>query len=110
MQRYLEITQSRAFGDWATLHMVLQHFDGFSPAVTTQLLTQQLPTLLQRNTRDYGIGRILLELAYQLDPGGYQQAAALFQRRQGEERPEYLDRFLQIYQLRRQIVQAFHNS
>jgi hypothetical protein len=107
LQRYLELTESRAFGDWTTLQMVLRHVDQVPPAVTAQLLTAQLPALLQRNTRDYGIGRILLDLAYQLAPAGYPHAEALFQRRQGEERPDYVDRFLQIYGLRHQIAQAF---
>ena len=71
------------------------------------MLTVQLPTLLQRNTRDYGIGRILLDLAYQLDPAGYGQATVLFQRGVGAERPDYVDRFLYIYGLRHQMQKEF---
>ncbi len=107
VQRYLDLAESRAFGDWATLQAVLRHCGALPPLVTTQLLTKQMPTLLQRNTRDYGIGRILLDLAYQLAPADYPQAAILFQRRHGEERPEYIDRFLQIYHFRYQMIQAF---
>lgn len=110
VQRYLVLTESRAFGDWATLHAVLRHCGALSPLVTTQLLTKQLPTLLQRSTRDYGIGRILLDLAYQLAPASYPQAASLFQRRQGEERPDYIDRFLQIYHFRHQMFKAFDDQ
>lgn len=110
LHQYLTMTERHAFGDWATLQMVVRPFPTLSATVTTRLLTQQLPTLLQRNTRDYGIGRILLDLAYQLDPTGYPHAETLFQRRQGEERPDYVDRFLQIYRLRRQMAQAFGNS
>ncbi len=107
VQRYLELTESRAFGDWATLQTVLRHFTALPYGITNQLLTKQMPTLLQRNTRDYGIGRILLDLAYQLDPALYPQAEILFQRRHGEERPDYIDRFLQIYHIRHQMLKAF---
>jgi hypothetical protein len=107
VQEYLQLTGASAFGDWATLQMTLQPCGQLSPAITNALLTTQLPTLLQRNTGDYGIGRILLDLAYQLAPVGYAQAIVLFQRRQGEERPAYVDRFLQIYALRQQVAQAF---
>ena len=108
LQRYLDLTHNRAFGDWATLQMVLRHFEQLSPTVTTTLLANQLPTLLRRNTRDYGIGRVWLDLAYQLDPIGYPQAHTLFTPHQGEERPEYVERFLQIYDLRHQVAEAFN--
>ena len=107
LQQYLQITRVHAFGDWATLQLAVRAFTRLSPAHTTQLLTVQLPTLLQRNTRDYGIGRILLDLAYQLDPAGYGQATVLFQRGVGEERPDYVDRFLYIYGLRHQMQKEF---
>lgn len=110
VRRYLNTTGTSAFGDWATLQMVLRHVDSLSPAITTQLLTQQLPTLLQRNTRDYGVGRTLLDLAYQLAPVGYSQAETLLQHNPGEERPDYIERFLQIYGLRWQMMQAFEDG
>jgi len=107
LQRYLELTERQAFNDWAMLQTILRHCGALSPAITGHLLTKQLPALLQRHTRDYGIGRILLEVAYQLAPTAYPQAEILFQRRQGEERPDYIDRFLQIYHFRHQMAQAF---
>jgi len=107
LQHYLTMTRAHAFGDWAALQLMLRHFTRLPPALTTQLLTVQLPTLLQRNTRDYGVGRALLDLAYQLDPVGYAQATALFQRGPGEERPDYVDRFLQIYGIRQQMQKEF---
>lgn len=107
LHHYLTITRTHAFGDWAALQMLLRHFARLTPALTTHLLTVQLPALLQRNTRDYGVGRALLDLAYQLDPAGYGQATVLFQRGPGEERPDYVDRFLQIYGIRQQMQKEF---
>lgn len=107
LHHYLTITRAHAFGDWAALQLILRHLMRLPPALTTQLLTVQLPTLLQRNTRDYGVGRALLDLSYQLDPTGYTQATHLFQRGPGEERPDYVDRFLQIYGIRQQMQKEF---
>jgi len=114
LEEYLTIARQQAFGDWTTLQTVVRHCEALSPAITSQLLSQQLPALLARNTRDYGIGRILLDLAYKLDPSSFSQAVALFQRQPGEERLDYMERFLQVYDIRRQIAASFvheiHNS
>ncbi|HRW09811.1 MAG TPA: DUF5691 domain-containing protein [Caldilineaceae bacterium] len=107
VEEYLTITKTAAFGDWTTLQMVFRHVDALPPRMTHTLLTEQLPLLLMRNTRDYGIGRILLDLAYQLAPAEYATATTTFRAPPGEERPDYIDRFLQIYDLRRQIAEAF---
>lgn len=107
LQQYLAVTRQGAFGNWATLQQLVRTVDQLPLSMTSELLTKQMPALLRRNTGDYGVGRILVDLAYKLDPGGYAQADTLFQRRQGEEQPEYIGHFLQIYRLRQRMAQAF---
>lgn len=106
LQRYLTTQAATAFTDWTTLANVIRTFEQLSPAVTTSLLTVQWPALLQRNTQDYGIGRVLLDAAYLLAAAGYPTAVKLFMR-PFAERPDYVDQFLRIYQLRHQMEKAF---
>lgn len=106
LQRYLTAQTAAAFTDWTTLATVMRTFEQLSPAVTTSLLTVQWPALLQRTTQDYGIGRVLLDAAYLLAPAGYPTAVKLFTR-PFAERPDYIDQFLRIYQLRHQMEKAF---
>lgn len=106
LQRYLTTQAATAFTDWTTLANVIRTFEQLSPAVTTSLLTIQWPALLQRSTQDYGIGRVLLDAAYLLAPAGYPTAVKLFMR-PFAERPDYIDQFLRIYQLRHQMEKAF---
>lgn len=106
LQRYLTTLPATAFTDWTTLAGVMRAFDQLSAAVTTNLLTVQWPALLQRNTQDYGIGRVLLDAAYLLAPAGYPAAVKLFTR-PFAERPDYIDHFLRIYQVRHQIEKEF---
>lgn len=106
LQRYLTTQAATAFTDWTTLANVMRTFEQLSPAVTTNLLTVQWPALLQRSTQDYGIGRVLLDAAYLLAPAAYPTAVKLFTR-PFAERPEYIDQFLRIYQLRHQMEKAF---
>lgn len=105
-QRYLTTLPATAFADWTTLASVMRTFDQLSPTVTTNLLTVQWPALLQRNTQDYGIGRVLLDAAYLLAPAGYPVAVKLFTR-PFAERPDYIDHFLRIYQVRHQMEKEF---
>lgn len=106
LQRYLTTQQKAAFPDWTTLGAVMRLFDQLSVTNTTQLLQEHLPLLRQRNTNDYGIGRILLDAAYILAPAGYPVAVKLFVRPL-EERPDYIDHFLRIYQVRYQMEKEF---
>lgn len=107
MQRYLETMRAAAFPDWTTLGTVVRTFDQLSPAVTATLLNAQIPALLQRTTRDYGIGRVLLDSGYLLAPAGYPTAMKLFALCPGDERPDYIAQFLRIYQLRYQMEKEF---
>ena len=106
LQRYLTGSQSAAFPDWTLLGAIIRSFAQLSPSITTQLLEIHLPALLQRRTRDYGIGRVLLDTAYSLAPAGYPAAVKLFVRPH-EERPDYIDHFLRIYQVRHQMEKEF---
>lgn len=106
LQRYLATQQKAAFPDWTTLGAVIRVFDQLSVTSTTQLLQEHLPILRQRNTNDYGIGRVLLDAAYVLAPAGYPAAVKLFVRPL-EERPDYIDHFLRIYQVRYQLEKEF---
>ena len=106
LHRYLTTQAATAFTDWTTLANVMRTFVQLSPAVTTSLLTVQWPALLQRTTHDYGIGRVLLDAAYLLAPVGYPTAVKLFTR-PFAERPDYIDQFLRIYQVRHQMEKAF---
>ncbi|MBX3013225.1 MAG: hypothetical protein KF832_17030 [Caldilineaceae bacterium] len=107
LQRYLATTRTAAFADWTTLGTVLRVFDQCSPGVTATLLQEQLPALLARTTRDYGIGRVLRDCAYRLAPSGFPTAAKLFALRPGDERPDSIEHFLRIYQLRHQMEKEF---
>lgn len=106
LHRYLTALPGRAFADWTTLAVVIRTFEQLSPAVTTNLLTVQWPALLQRTTQDYGIGRVLIDVAYLLAPAGYPTAVKLFTR-PFAERPDYIDHFLRIYGLRHQMEKEF---
>lgn len=106
LQRYLTTQAATAFTDWTSLASVIRTFEQLSPPVTTNLLTVQWPALLQRTTHDYGIGRVLLDAAYLLAPTGYPTAVKLFTR-PFAERPDYIDQFLRIYQVRQQMEKAF---
>jgi hypothetical protein len=106
LQRYLAALPTGAFADWSTLANVIRLFEQLSTAVTTNLLTVQWPALLQRTTQDYGIGRVLLDAAYLLAPLGYPTAVKLFTR-PFAERPDYIDHFLRIYQVRHQMEKEF---
>lgn len=105
-QRYLTALPAGAFADWTTFATVMRVFEQLSLPITTTLLTVEWPALLQRATQDYGIGRVLLDAAYLLAPAGYPTAVKLFTR-PFAERPDYVDHFLRIYQLRHQMEKEF---
>ena len=107
LQRYLTGSQSAAFPDWTTLGAIIRSFDQLSPNLTRQLLELHLPALFQRSTRDYGIGRVLLDIAYGLAPIHYPAAVKLFARHIVDDRPDYIDHFLRIYQMRHQMEKEF---
>ncbi len=106
LQRYLAALPAGAFADWTTLAVVMRTFEQLSLTVTNTLLTVEWPALLQRTTQDYGIGRVLLDTAYLLAPASYPTAVKLFTR-PFAERPDYVDHFLRIYQLRHQMEKEF---
>ncbi|MEZ4860850.1 MAG: DUF5691 domain-containing protein [Caldilineaceae bacterium] len=104
--RYLTQLRERAFADWNVLGALLRSVGPLSPALTEQLLTVQLPALLQRIPQDYSLSRVLADAAYRFAPAAYPRAVKLFVRPL-KERTEPMERFLHIYQLRYQMEKEF---